>query len=168
MLAERQDQSSIDDDFKTAMRNFPATVTVITARDKNTDHGMTVTAVTSVSMSPPSLMVCLNNRTLLHNMLVEQPHFCVNVLGSEHVEISKAFSGALDVNERFKQGKWVRNDAGVLCLESAHTQIDCRRVAAMPFGTHTMFVGEVTNAGVRENSVPLIYTNATYCATKPL
>lgn len=58
----------VGQNFRTTMRRFPATVTVITAcaSGDQRDHGMTVTAVTSVSMEPPSLLVCLNNRTLLH------------------------------------------------------------------------------------------------------
>src|ERR1700741_5383837 len=79
--------------FRATMRKFPATVTIVTAHDGTRDHGMTVTAITSVSMSPPSLMVCLNNRTMLHEMLVSQANFAVNVLSHANPETSGAFTG---------------------------------------------------------------------------
>ena len=71
----------VGQNFRSTMRRFPATVTVITAcaSGDQRDHGMTVTAVTSVSMEPPSLLVCLNNRTLLHELLLCRPDFIVNV-----------------------------------------------------------------------------------------
>ena len=102
----------VDTNFRATMRRFPATVTIVTASDGSRDHGMTVTAVTSVSMSPPSLMVCLNNKTLLHEMLLAQANFSVNVLSQEHPELSDAFSGKVDPAKRFSIGDWQRDPAG--------------------------------------------------------
>ena len=66
--------------FKLAMRRFPAAVSVITAADQTRRHGMTATAVTSLSLDPPSLIVCINRSTLLHDVMLLGRHFCVNVL----------------------------------------------------------------------------------------
>ena len=60
--------------FRDSMRRIASTVTIITATDHDRHHGMTVTAVTSVSMEPPSLLVCLNNRTRLHDIMGQDPH----------------------------------------------------------------------------------------------
>ena len=46
--------------FKRALRRFPAAVSVITSADQDRRHGMTATAVTSLSLDPPSLIVCIN------------------------------------------------------------------------------------------------------------
>ena len=157
----------IDTHFRATMRKFPATVTIVTANDGDRDHGMTVTAVTSVSMSPPSLMVCLNNKTLLHEMLLTQANFAVNVLGQEHPEISEAFSGKVDPLKRFAVGDWKRDPAGMMVLPSAHANVVCRRMAAVPYGTHTIFVGQVTRARVDERTRPLLYAEASYCISQP-
>lgn len=84
----------VGQNFRSTMRSFPATVTIITAcaSGDQRDHGMTVTAVTSVSMEPPSLLVCLNNRTLLHELLLCRPDFIVNVLTQDQIALSDAFS----------------------------------------------------------------------------
>ncbi len=158
---------SVDTQFRAAMRKFPATVTIVTANDGKRDHGMTVTAITSVSMSPPSLMVCLNSKTLLHEMLLSQANFAVSVLGHEHSDVSEAFSGKVDPRERFNAGKWERDAAGMLVLTSAQANLVCRRMVAVPYGTHTIFVGQVTRVRVDHRTRPLIYAEATYCISQP-
>ena len=159
---------SVGASFRATMRRFPATVTVITARDGVRDHGMTVTAVTSVSMDPPSLVVCLNNRTLLHEMMLSQPGFAVNVLRQDQEPVSEAFSGKVDPAERFGGEVWQRADTGMLLLSDAHANVVCRRVGAVPFGTHTLFIGEVVLARVDDASRPLLYENAGYCTASSL
>jgi flavin reductase (DIM6/NTAB) family NADH-FMN oxidoreductase RutF len=163
--------AALEDDigaqFRATMRKFPATVTIVTACDGRRDHGMTVTAVTSVSMTPPSLMVCLNNRTLLHEMLLTQADFAVNVLSHTHPEISDAFSGKVDPQQRFATGGWQRDAAGMMVLPSAHANVVCRRMAAVPYGTHTIFVGQVTRAHVDDQTRPLLYAESSYCTSHP-
>lgn len=161
------DNNSVDTQFRATMRKFPATVTIVTASDGTRDHGMTVTAVTSVSMEPPSLMVCLNNRTLLHAMLLSQASFAVNVLSQSHAAISDAFSGKVDPEERFATGGWERNEAGMMTLPSAHSNVICTRMAAIPYGTHTIFIGQVTSARVDDAARPLLYSDASYHISQP-
>ena len=153
--------------FRATMRKFPATVTIVTGRNDGTDHGMTVTAVTSVSMDPPSLVVCLNNRTYLHEMLLCQPDFAVNVLSQNQRPFSEAFSGKVAPEQRFRPGEWVRHASGVLTLGGAHARVICRRVAAVPYGTHTIFLGQVTDAAVDDETTPLLYEDARYCISQP-
>jgi flavin reductase (DIM6/NTAB) family NADH-FMN oxidoreductase RutF len=161
------DNNDVGQQFRATMRKFPATVTIITAHDGIRDHGMTVTAVTSVSMDPPSLMVCLNNRTLLHAMLLDQPLFAVNVLTDAHAQISDAFSGKVDPTERFAIGGWERDVKGMMVLPSAHSNVVCSRVAAVPFGTHTIFIGHVLSARVDDATRPLLYSDAAYHVSQP-
>ncbi len=165
-----QENQIIGDAFRAAMRRFPATVTVITSQapDSKLDHGMTVTAVTSVSMDPPSLLVCLNNRTWLHEILMRRADFIVNVLGREHGAISDAFSGKTPPPDRFKTGDWRRHDSGIQMLGPAHANIVCRCAAAIPFGTHTIFIGEVVDTLIGETSDPLLYENARYTGLLPV
>ncbi|MBW8638452.1 flavin reductase family protein [Hoeflea sp. WL0058] len=161
------DENSVGSQFRMTMRKFPATVTVVTASDDTRDHGMTVTAVTSVSMDPPSLMVCLNNRSRLHSMLLDQPRFAVNVLTASHPEVSDAFSGKVAPEERFTTGNWERDPAGMMILKSAHANVVCTRMAAVPYGTHTIFVGQVDRARVDEGTRPLLYSDACYHVSEP-
>jgi flavin reductase (DIM6/NTAB) family NADH-FMN oxidoreductase RutF len=153
--------------FRATMRKFPATVTIVTGHSEGADHGMTVTAVTSVSMDPPSLVICLNNRTYLHEILLCQPNFAVNVLSHKQRPLSEAFSGKVAPQDRFRPGEWVRHASGVLTLGGAHARVICRRVAAVPYSTHTIFLGQVTDAAVDDETTPLLYEDARYCISQP-
>src|SRR5215831_15975282 len=105
--------------FKLAMRRFPAAVSVITSADETRRHGMTATAVTSLSLDPPSLIACINRSTLLHDIMLTGRHFCVNVLRCDQAELSSAFSGAASAEARFGIGTWLTSDDGVSYLADA-------------------------------------------------
>lgn len=167
MAIKTNSKAAVGTSFRATMRKFPATVTVVTGFDDDKDHGMTVTAVTSVSMDPPSLVACLNNRTCLHEMLLGQPNFAVNVLSQNQRPLSDAFSGKVAPEERFLSDKWERHESGVLVLEGAHARVICRRVAAVPYGTHTLFIGQVVDAFVDDETRPLLYEDARYWISQP-
>lgn len=149
--------------FKLAMRRFPAAVSVITSADQSRRHGMTATAVTSLSLDPPSLIACINRTTLLHDIMLLGRHFCVNVLRRDQAELSSAFSGAASAESRFGFGTWHCSPQGVLYLAEAQVNIFCRKVAAVPYGTHTIFIGEAEGVNVHDPIEPLIYQDAKYC-----
>jgi flavin reductase (DIM6/NTAB) family NADH-FMN oxidoreductase RutF len=151
--------------FKLAMRRFPAAVSVITAADQTRRHGMTATAVTSLSLDPPSLIVCINRGSLLHDVMTLGRHFCVNVLRKDQADLSAAFSGALPAELRFGLGSWLTSPEGVSYLDDAQINVFCRKVAAVPYGTHTIFIGEAGAVRARDPIEPLIYQDATYCCS---
>src|SRR5947199_1543748 len=153
--------------FKLALRRFPAAVSVITSADRNRRHGMTATAVTSLSLDPPSLIVCVNQSTLLHDIMLLARRFCVNVLRRDQITLSSAFSGALSAEERFGLGDWMTSAEGVTYLADAQINIFCKKAAAVPYGTHTIFIGEAETVIVRDPIEPLIYQDATYCFSVP-
>jgi flavin reductase (DIM6/NTAB) family NADH-FMN oxidoreductase RutF len=153
--------------FKRALRRFPAAVSVITSADQNRRHGMTATAVTSLSLDPPSLIVCVNQQTLLHDIMLLARRFCVNVLRRDQITLSSAFSGAVPAEERFGLGDWMTSAEGVTYLADAQINIFCKKAAAVPYGTHTIFIGEAETVNVRDPIEPLIYQDATYCFSVP-
>lgn len=149
--------------FRAAMRRVASTVTIVTASDGSRRHGMTMTAVSSLSMDPPSMVICVNQSTFLHEILVSARHFCVNVLTHDQAEVSTAFSGASSPEERFSVGAWLTHAAGMHYLSSAQANIVCRKTAAIPFGTHTIFIGSAADVMLGDDTRPLLYRNAAYC-----
>ena len=93
--------------------------------------------------------------------------FCVNVLRRDQVPLSSAFSGALPAEERFGLGDWKTSAEGVTYLADAQINIFCKKAAAVPYGTHTIFIGEAETVNVRDPIEPLIYQDATYCFSVP-
>jgi len=152
-------------DFKAALRGIASTVCIVTASDGLRRHGMTVTAVASLTMSPPALLVCLNQSTLLHDIIRVSQGFCVNVLGDWQESISRAFGGEAGAEERFSIGDWRDHaDTGVPFLADAQSNLFCRKAAALPYGTHTIMVGDVIEVVGSDLCTPLIYRNAGYSA----
>lgn len=160
--------SDIQAAFRLAMRGIASTVSVVTAGDRQRGHGMTATSVTSVSLAPAALLVCINQKTLLHDIISSTSRFCVNVLAEQHVAISNAFSGAVAPADRFLQGDWSETDEGIKYLKNAQARIFCVKQLAVPFGTHTIFIGEVEDVQLAEHAAPLLYQNATYCRSTPV
>ncbi|XUW93771.1 flavin reductase family protein (plasmid) [Burkholderia sp. M6-3] len=155
-------QPEIGESFRAAMRRIASTVTIVTAADGYRRHGMTMTAVSSLSMNPPSMIVCVNQATFLHDILHTAKDFCINVLRHDQSTVSTMFSGKASPDERFAVGNWQRaNDVDFLA--DAQANVFCQKVAALPFGTHTIFIGTVTDVRLTEDDKPLLYRNATYC-----
>lgn len=157
----------VDLAYRAAMRRFASTVTIITAADHERHHGMTATAVTSLSMNPPSLLICLNQKTLLHDIMYRARRFCVNVLHRDQVALSAAFSGGAGSDERFEMGEWSFTEDGGPYLADAQANLFCKKGAAIPYGTHTIFVGEVEHVGLRDAIAPLVYQDGAYCVASP-
>lgn len=157
----------VDLAYRAAMRRFASTVTIITAADHERHHGMTATAVTSLSMNPPSLVICLNQKSLLHDIMYRARRFCVNVLHRDQMALSAAFSGGEGSERRFEIGDWSQTEDGMHYLSDAQANLFCKKGAAIPYGTHTIFVGEVERVGLRDAIAPLVYQDASYCVASP-
>jgi flavin reductase (DIM6/NTAB) family NADH-FMN oxidoreductase RutF len=147
--------------FRQAMRRFPAAVSVVTARGRNGDCGMTATAVTSLSMDPPSLLVCVNRSTSFHTTIEQEEIFCVNVLREGQHQISANFGGAKSGAERFSEGDWREQD-GLPYLADAQAVIFCKKSAAFLHTTHTIVVGEATGLILHNSVAPLLYIDGRY------
>jgi flavin reductase (DIM6/NTAB) family NADH-FMN oxidoreductase RutF len=147
--------------FRQAMRRFPAAVSVVTARIKGIDNGMTATAVTSLSMDPPSLLVCVNRSSGFHGHLEDASSFCVNVLREGQHPISSNFGGSKPAEERFLQGDW-REMNDMLYLADAQSVIFCKKSAAFVHATHSIVVGEATGLLLHDTVAPLLYIDGRY------
>ena len=135
--------------FRNAMRRLAATVSVVTCATETGWHGMTVTAVTSVCVEPPALLVCINRATAFHGQLSAAGTFCVNLLGSPQVQVSQAFGGKLSGLDRFETGNWMLARR-LPRLIDAQANLLCKTAAVTDFGTHGVFIGRVEEVWLAE------------------
>ncbi|WP_198083463.1 flavin reductase [Variovorax sp. E3] len=169
MSIQTADTSQVTAEFKRAMRRLAATVTIISTADVNGNrYGMTATAVNSLSMDPPSLLICVNHSASIHAPLIGRERFCVNVLTTEHEDLVSAFSGKLKGDARFQVGEWRNEDGGMPYLEGAQSNLFCDIVSVLPFGSHSIVIGRVTAVRVEEGIRPLIFTDGKLGATESL
>lgn len=148
-------------DFKQAMRRVASTVNVITVCVGGEPMGITATAMSSLSLDPPSLLICINRTASLHSPLEDVSHFCVNVLHRSQEEIAQIFADRNRRDLRFATGWQVDCDRPPR-LADAQAAILCRRIQHFPYGTHSIFIGEVEEVAVRGDVDPLLYVDGRY------
>jgi flavin reductase (DIM6/NTAB) family NADH-FMN oxidoreductase RutF len=150
------------EEFRNALRHFPAGVTIVTIRSGEHTHGLTVSAFASVSAEPPMIMIIIEERHRAHALLQEEgAAFAVNILGQDQSELSNRF--AWKEEDRFALGAWSTAATGAPVLTDAIAWLDCRIHARYPAGSHTIYVGLVEASNVPEAEArPLIYWNRSY------
>lgn len=153
--------ADLSDDFKQAMRRVASTVNVITVCVGGEPMGITATAMSSLSLDPPSLLICINRSASLHSPLEDVSHFCVNVLHRSQEDIASMFADKTRRELRFATGWQVDCDRPPR-LADAQAAILCRRIQHFPYGTHSIFIGEVEEVSVRGDVNPLVYVDGRY------
>lgn len=147
--------------FRAVLGRFASGVTVVTTVDKDgNDHGMTVSAFCSVSLSPPLIQICIDKNADTHEALSNCKHFVVNILAEDQEHVARRFAD-LPPSERFDGAGYTRNNNGVATLNSSLAHIECVRIAAHDSGDHTIFVGEVRNSTTSDKR-PLLYYRGGY------
>ena len=149
--------SITSEQFREALRLFPAGVTLVTSRTGETVHGMTVSAFASVSPEPPLVMVIIDHAHTMHGLLErEGAAFAVNILGEDQQGLSNRFAFTKD-EDRFAEGRWTTAETGSPVLEDALAWLDCSVYGRHQAGTHTIYVGLVHASRVnRPDDAPLI------------
>ncbi len=146
---------------KQAMRRVASTVNVITICVGGEPMGITATAMSSLSMDPPSLLVCINRASSMHASMETVTHFSVNVLHADQAELAQMFADRSKQALRFVSG-WELDCDRPPRLADAQTAFLCRRTDHHQFGTHSIFIGVVEDVVVREEIDPLIYLDGQF------
>ena len=146
--------------FRRLLGGFATGVAVATARDgTGKPVGMTASAIASVSLVPPLLLVCVWEEADFHATIRTAEHFALNILAEDQEALSRRFS--VDHPDRFADAAWHPHATGVPILEETAGFIVCARHAAYPAGDHTIFVGRVLDGAVWDRP-PLLHVHGTY------
>ncbi len=134
-------------DFRDAMSLLAAAVNVITTKGAAGLYGFTASAVCSVTDSPPTLLVCMNQAARSHGHFIDNKILSVNVLGAQHEALSNAFASNLSTQDRFAHGSWTTLATGAPILQDALVSFDCIIEDITEVGTHSVFMCRVV--GIR-------------------
>jgi flavin reductase len=131
--------------FREAMARLGAAVHIVATAGPAGRAGVTATAVSSVSDQPPTLLVCLNRRSVVNAALRENRVFSVNTLGAEAEGLADIFAGrtGAGVDERFAATEWLNLSTGSPVLKSAVIAFDCRIVDVKAVATHNVYFAAV-------------------------
>jgi flavin reductase (DIM6/NTAB) family NADH-FMN oxidoreductase RutF len=154
----------IDSDIlRQAMRFWATGVTIVTAAHAGSQHGMTVSAFTSISMTPPLALVSLAQNARTYNLVLRSGAFGVTLLAANQQDISERFAGRLpDEADRLAGLNTFTLVSGTPLISGGLMHLDCRVVQTVEVGTSTIFIGEVVAAQNAAEGDPLIYFNRGY------
>lgn len=153
---------TIADQLRAGLRRLGKAVVVITCWHEDRRWAMTATAVSELSMDPPSLLVCVNQAASLHGPLTAGADFCVNILHADQRDVSQACSGKAKGEARFAAGQWLGAAGQVPHLRDAQTSFFCRYETHVAYGTHAVVIGAVTAVTCAGEVDPLIYLDGGY------
>ncbi len=138
---------------------FATGVTIVSTTTGDSTWGMTANAVTSLSLDPPLVLVCVIKDSQTHTILKESKCFAVNILGEDQEEISNRFasSGPKD----FSDFETKTAETGAPILANTLGWVDCRLHEIQPGGDHDIFIGEVVD-GEASDGRPLLFFGGKY------
>lgn len=140
--------------FRATMSRLATGVSVITTRSDSAPIGMTASAVTSLSLDPMQLIVCISRHLYTCRAIAEAGRFAVNVLGAGSRELALNF--AQSKPDKFLDVEY-HEDHGVPVLREAIAHVVCDVSAALPGGDHTIFVGDARHFEHHDQARPLLY-----------
>ena len=158
------------DALRHVMAHFASGVTVVTALRHGVKHAMTATAVSSVSLVPPLILVCVSRTSRFHTAIMEADAWCVSLLAAEQEPVARHFANrGRDLLTQFDHIPFTPSpDSGTPLIDGALAWLECVTYGRHDGGDHTIVVGELVQTsgpGPREPAerrAPLTYYRGTY------
>jgi len=143
-------------DFRRALGRFASGVTVVTTQQGDCTHGMTASAFVSVSLDPPLVLVSLDNRSRMHQILPVIGCYGISVLAEDQEELSNHFAGRTveGLSIRFI----MRGNIPLLNGALAHFAVDIVDIHAA--GDHTLYIGRVQHFEANDGKPLLFYAGS--------
>ena len=155
--------------FKQGMRLLAGGVCIVATNRNGEWHGLTMTAVCSLTMDPPSLIACVNRDAGAHDIMSTTRRVSVNVLSHDHIGLAELFSSSrVKGPNRFDEKKWIGMASGVPALVDALAVLDCEVMQEMTVGQHSVFFCEAKNVRLQPSGRPLVHFNREFCAVQPV
>jgi len=161
------DSTITSEQFRRASGLWATGVSIVTTVDTaGKPYGLTMNAVTSLSLSPPMFIVCVDNNSDTLAPMRESKVFCINVLASAQQDLSNRF--AKKGEEKFSGVAHSAGSTGAPVLEGALLSIECAISSIVPGGDHQIMLGEVRRIVTNESAdiEPLLYFGGRYAAVE--
>lgn len=148
------------DIFRKTCGRFATGIAIATVTGANgSPYGLTVNSFTSVSATPPLILICIDYRSAVLAHFRSSAWFCVNVLADNQIDLSLRFSQR--VPDRFEALRWSEGESGAPVLDGCLASMECSIVQTVEAGDHAVFIAEVIHARSREGN-PLLYFGSEY------
>jgi flavin reductase (DIM6/NTAB) family NADH-FMN oxidoreductase RutF len=149
------------DGMRRAMSRFATGVAVVTAARGRELHGMTVNSLTSVSLDPPLLLVCLMTDARTTRTITETGRFNVSILDREGEQTCRTF--AERGTDHYQRLAYEVDPSGLPVLSGTVADLRCEVSAAHEHGDHVVIVGAVlARREASPSSEPLVFYGGRY------
>jgi flavin reductase len=146
------------------MGSFATGVTVITMPTAEGAWGMTANSVTSLSLEPTLILVCIDRATRTYQHILASGVWAVNILSAEQEAVSRTYAMKdFNVERTMVDTPYRRAVTGAPIIDGCLAYLDCRTYATYEGGDHTIFLGEVQEARVADTEAqPLLFFRGRY------
>lgn len=146
--------------FRRVCSQFATGVAIATVLDElSVPHGLTINSFTSVSLTPPLVLICIDYRSAILQRFRRASHYGINVLTSMQRELSNRFATKPD--DRFDGLAWQAGISGVPLIDGSLATFECVNRQVIESGDHAIFLGEVVAANVNPGE-PLLFFDSAY------
>lgn len=146
-------------EFRKVLGYLPTGVALVAAHTKTGPAGMAVNSITSVSLEPPLVSICVARTSTTWPRIRNAGRFCISVLADHHEQTSRRFSAPDE--DRFASGAWHDEPAGP-ALDDAVARLDCEMYAEYAAGDHTIVVARVKGLEAVEDGRSLVFFRSRY------
>lgn len=141
--------------MKQVNRRFITGVTVVTTMDGETPRGLAVNAFSSISLDPPTVLVCVMKTSTTHDVLFRSEHLAINIISTEQNDVVARF--ATKDPDKFAGLDWVPGPHGSPFLERSCARMEVKIRERLQASTHTIFICRVVEADVTDH-IPMVYS----------
>lgn len=153
-------------EFRRVLGHLASGVTVVTTVDpEGPVNGLTATAVTSVSLEPPLVLVCVDRTADTCGAIERSGVFAISVLAEDAEVLARRFA-TYEAEAKFQGIAYHERVTGSPILERAMAWLDCRVQHTYEGGDHVIYVAEVL-AGDARDEPPLLYFRGGYGRLTP-
>lgn len=146
--------------LRAALGRFSTGVTIITAlAPDGAPVGLTANSFAALSLDPPLVLWSLRRISPNLDAFAAAPHFAVNVLAENQVELSRRF--ASPVPDKFAEGLWSEGLGGAPVLAGCPAVFECAQVSNQMAGDHVLFIGRVLRVS-EAPLTPLVFQSGHY------
>ena len=148
--------------FRSLIARWASGVSVVTAREEGRDTGLTVNALLSVTLHPPTLLVSLTHDADSTPVILRTRRFVVNLLAATQRPISERFALAIPSPEKFDGVALHRSGGGPARFDGALAAFECVVEQTLVVADHQLLIGRVVDLESGTDGVPLVFYRSRY------
>ncbi len=143
------------DVMKQVNRQFITGVTVVTVMDEGTPRGLAVNAFSSISLEPPTVLVCIQRSSSTHDSLFTADHLAINILSTGQLDVVGTFASR--GGDKFADLDWAPGPHGSPLIAGSSAQMEVEIRERLQASTHTICVCRVVHA-VATDAPAMVYS----------